>query len=139
MHLSSRLLAKLRRRWGSKWPETPVPPDYQELRDALKRIHDLLRQQLDEQRVTSGLLREMKDQGANHHSEIHGILSEPSGLATISSDAHTIVDVLKAHRLQSNVHVAMTMEVDRLLRGLPQSIAEKKIEHRARHLRAASA
>ncbi|KAI0838803.1 hypothetical protein F5Y06DRAFT_303695 [Hypoxylon sp. FL0890] len=136
-HLASRFGRKLRS-WGFKWPETPVPPDRQELRDALMDIRDLLyllKQISADQKVMSGLLREMMDQGTNHHSEIRGRLS------TISSDAHAIYEVVDKQTLQSDVHVAVTFEVDRLLRNLPQLIrgAETEAEPTPRHRRVASA
>ncbi|KAH6652172.1 hypothetical protein BKA67DRAFT_660935 [Truncatella angustata] len=138
-HLSSRLMEKLRES-GFKWPETPVTPDRQEFFDALKQIRDLQLQNLNEQKVTSDLLRELRDQGTNHHPEIRDVLSESlCRLTTISDGSHAIREALDNHRLRKDVQVALASEVDRILRNLPQSIREAETRPTYRHRRVASA
>ncbi|KAI3392625.1 hypothetical protein diail_5443 [Diaporthe ilicicola] len=126
------------RSWGFKWPEPPVSPDRQELRDA-QFLRDLLRQNLDATLVMSQLLRDMMDQDTNHHEEMRVALSDSQNiLFDISSDAHRIAEVTAA--LPEDVRVMVTSEVESLLRKLPQSIREaKNPEPRVRHMRAASA
>lgn len=134
---ASQLVRKLRS-WGFKWPETPAPPDCEELRDTLIQIRVLLEQNSQESQVMSELLREMGDQGTNHHSEIREHQStELDLLVQISSDAHEITGVLNTLRV--DVHVVVASEMDRLLQRLPQLIREAESEARPRHQRAASA
>lgn len=138
-HLASRLIRKLRS-WGFEWPETPVPPDRQELRDTPTQIQTSSQGCLVEMRVMSGLLREVMGQGTNHHSEIRDVLSDiHDGLYHISSDARAITEVLTNNTLRADVHVMVAFEVDRLLRRLPQLMREAKTEAKPRHQRAASA
>lgn len=124
--------------WSLKWPEAPVPPDHQELRDAPKQILNLGEQMTVQMTVTSQLLGEMKEQGTEHHSENIAALSDTMKvLSDISSDAHAIAVVNST--LRKDVHVMMASQVDRLLERLPQSMGETKTEAKPRHRRAASA
>ncbi|KAI2469996.1 hypothetical protein F4781DRAFT_430902 [Annulohypoxylon bovei var. microspora] len=114
--------------WGWNIPSAPASPDQQKTWKAFGLLTE-------ESKTISHLLHELKDQTAEHHAEHRRVQSEHGDLfermvlaiSQTSVDAHELARRLR-QQLGTDVHVAVTSGVDRLLRDLPQSIREAKSE-----------